>query len=428
MSKNIKNFNTSFINGLSSIADPFNTLTLNNTIKIPHTPLLTNNNTDNTLAGLYLKDVSSNSNGTFYPMSVNSNSGTPQFYFNSNTIITDGNLLNEFENISAQYPIDFSNIVVNGGYINFTNGSQPNSNIGPTGVGLRYSTNNKVQFKDFGTDWIDLVDITNHDQFSELVDVDVYTNPLQNNQYITYNASRALFVNSNLAISNDKNPTLGGNLNVDNYDLLTTDKIFNIVDNNNVNLISLQSSTTVTNSGNYIEIINADSGYYPTITCNGAVDVDINLALNTKGAGDLILNAQLGNVVVNADTINVSGYMVNSIYRTSNKDGGYLPQTPWNVPTSSDTVLFNFNNSNVAGTYWANVGVGVDGEKLNLIFNNSGTQNIDLLVNFGSDNLICGTGFVNGLRFESTGQSSMLIYLGEDLQKWQILNTGAAII
>lgn len=428
MSKNIKNFNASFINGLSSTIDPLNTITLNNTIKIPHTPLLTNNKVDNTLASLMLKDVNSNINGTFYPISVNSISGTSQLYFNSNTVITDSNLLNEFENISAQYPIDFSNIIVNGGYINFTNGTNTNFNVGPSGVGLRYSSNNKMQFKDFGTDWIDLVDIALHDQFAELVDVDVYTNPLQNNQYITYDASRALFVNSNLAIINDTNPILGGNLNVGNYDLFTNNKIFNIVDNNNINLISLQSNTTSLNSGNYIEIINADNSFYPSITCNGAIDTDINLALNTKGAGDLILNALLGNVVVNADTINVSGYMVNSIYRTSNKVGGYLPQIPWNVPISSDTVLFNFNNSNSSGTYWANVSIGIDGKKLNLIFNNSGIQNIDLLVDFGTNNLICGTGYATCLHFEATGQSSMLIYLGDDIQKWQILNTGTSII
>ena len=41
-----------------------------------------------------------------------------------------------------------------------------------------------IQFKNYGEDWIDLVDILQHDQFRELKDVDVYTNPLINNQYI----------------------------------------------------------------------------------------------------------------------------------------------------------------------------------------------------------------------------------------------------
>ena len=62
-----------------------------------------------------------------------------------------------------------------------------------------------------------MVDITKHDQFSELIDVDVLTNPLQNNQYITYNSNNQKYVNTTLPIVNDPNPTLGGDLKIGDY-------------------------------------------------------------------------------------------------------------------------------------------------------------------------------------------------------------------
>ena len=134
-----------------------------------------------------LKDVNSSAQGAFYPLKVDSSEySTPYLYFNSNIIIDSSNLLNELEDILIVHPLETSNIIITGGYINFWNGTIPNSNVGSTGVGVRYSSNNTVQFKNYNTDWIDLVDITTHDQFSELVDVDVYSNPLLNNQYIIY--------------------------------------------------------------------------------------------------------------------------------------------------------------------------------------------------------------------------------------------------
>ena len=214
---NQTNLNILTINALTS-NDPLGYITINNSIKIPKSADRTNNPTDNINASIYLKDINSNNSGSFYKINVNSNStGEPLLYFNGNPLLYAGNLLSELENILTYHPLELSNIIVDGGYINFTNGTIPNTNQGSTGVGLRYSSNNTVQFKNYNTGWIDLVDITTHDQFSELVDVDVHTNPLLNNQYITYNATSNLYVNSNLAIVNDINPTLGGDLNAGNY-------------------------------------------------------------------------------------------------------------------------------------------------------------------------------------------------------------------
>ena len=428
---NQTNINVSSINVLRNVNDILGNVAINNTIKIPYSALSTFATQDNSNACILLKDVNSNGDGTFYPLKVNSleYSPTPYLYFNNNVIIDESNLLSELENILINYPLDTSNIIITGGYINFFNGSIPNTNQGPTGVGLRYSSNNTVQFKNYNTGWIDLADITTHDQFSELIDVDVFTNPLQNNQYITYNATSNLFVNSNLAIINDKNPTLANDLIASNHSIVFSTNTSNIIfDNTTVRnpYISLVNNTTTTGITNYLELNNADTGTNPAIICKGS-DTDISLDITTKGSGDINLNATSSNIYTNSDILVISGFVKNSIYRTSTKVGGYLPATTWNIPLNTDNILFDFVNSSQTGTYLANVSAGLDGQKLNLIFNNNGSNVISVLADFGTNGLLVGTGYSNGLVFESTGQSTSLLYLGSGINAWQVLNTGSGV-
>ena len=432
---NKTNINVSKITGLTDINDSLQNVNINNSIKIPKTSNTTNNKSNNSNAGILIKDINSNGSGNFYMLNVNSlNTTIPSLYFNSNLVIDSTNLLSELESILDNYPLETSNIIVQNGYINFYNGSNININQGSNGVGLRYSSNNTVQFKNYDTDWIDLVDITTHDQFSELVDVDVYTNPLKNNQYITYNSTSNLFVNSNLAIINDTSPKLGGNLKIGSNILQfgnqsnrlvynTAGTIENIVDNN---LIVLKNNTDTTGISNYLEINNATTDFDPSIIAKG-YDSNVGINISTTGTGDIKLNAEQGNIYTNSDSLIVSGFVTSSIYRTSNKPTGYYPETPWNIPLSSDTILFDFVNSSQSGTYWANIGSGNDGQKLNIIYNNKGSNVISVLTNFGSNGIIVGTGYSNGLVFSTVGQSSTLIYLGEGIDAWQVLNTGSGL-
>ena len=241
-----------------------------------------------------------------------------------------------------------------GGYINFINGSIPNSNIGNTGVGLRYSSSNTMQFKNYNTDWINLEDITKHDQFSELNDVNVSSNPLLNNQYITYNATSNLFVNSNLSISNDLNPTLGGNLKIGNnlihFSNTTSRLVYNTAGTTNVinnDILTLKNNTYASGHSNYLEINNSDNGSDPAIIAKstGNLDTDIGLSITATGSGNITLNAQQGNINANCDSLQVSGFNVSSIYRTSTNVGGYIPDTTFSMPLTNDTVLFDFINS-----------------------------------------------------------------------------------
>lgn len=431
---NKKNFNISTINSINNVST--NYLTINNSIRIPTSSENTNTVLDNANAAILIKDINSNGSGLFYPLTVNSlPSFTPNLFFNGNVVIDSSNLLSELEIelVDNNHVLDTSNIIVHGGYINFFNGSIPNSNQGSDGVGIRYSNaNNTVQFKNYNTDWIDLVDITTHDQFSELIDVDVVSTPLTNNQYITYNATSNLFVNSNLAIVNDTNPELGGNLyigtNMLQFGSNSSRLVYNADNTSNINnnLLVLNNNTSSVGS-NYIEINNAESTFSPSIIAKSTNDLDVDLTLSTTGSGSINLNAEQGNIYTNSDSLVVSGFVTNSIYRSSSKVGGYNPETSWNIPLSSDTILFDFSNSSQSGTYWANVGAGIDGQKLNVIYNNKGSNTISVLTNFGSNGIIVGTGYSSGLEFTTIGQSSSLIYLGDGIDAWQVLNTGSGI-
>jgi hypothetical protein len=455
---NITNYNVSTINNLSNSSDSLSNITISNSIKISKSANTTNNSNDNKNAGIFIKDINSNGSGNFYRLHVDSSlNDSPVLYFNNNEVIDTSNLLAELEDILQYQTLDVSNIMITGGYLNFSNGSQPNTNQGDTGVGIRYSSNNMVQFKNYDTDWIDLVDIIHHDEFKELKDVDVYSNPLENKQYITYNSNNQKFVNTTLAIVNDPNPTLGGDLNIGDYLLRFSDEYNRFVYNSNGiidnNLLVLKNNTTMTNDYSYIEIGNADitGELNPSITAKSTYNLDVGININTLNAGNIELNATQGNVNVNANNliiannlvvnnslvvnsnigvknVTISGYSVSSIYRTSNKPGGYTPETYWNTPILTDTILYNFSNSSTYGTYYSNIGAGVDGQKLNLVFNNSNVSNvIDVKVFFGQNKILVGSGFASILKFDTSGQSSSLMYLGEDINCWQALNTGAAL-
>ena len=436
MTTNITNYNLLTINSLTSKTDPLSNITVNNSIKIPKSENNTTNKSGNINAGLYIKDIDSKGLGDFYRLHVNSNlTVTPSLYFNNNELIDYGNLLGNLEDILQYYPLETSNIIVQGGYINFYNGTIPNSNQGSTGVGLRYSSNNTVQFRNADTGWIDLVDITKHDQFSELVDVKVNdpAKPLQNNQYITYRSSDSKFVNTNLAIINDTEPTLGGDLNVGNKLLRFSNNTnrfvynsgFGIADNT---LLALKNNTTSSNDYNYLEINNSKEDNNTSILAKSNIlSNNVGITIQTFGTGNIELNASNGDIYTNSDILVIGGYVRNSIFRTSSRDTPYLPSTPYPVPLTNDTILFDFGTSAQAGTYFANIGEGLDGQKLNLVFNNKSSNVISVIADFSTNGIILGTGYGKGLIFDTIGQSSTLIYLGEGINSWQLLNTGSGV-
>jgi len=397
MTTTIKNYNLSKLTGLTDSNNTLSNVSINNSIIIPKSAENTNTNSDNANAGFYIKDVNSNGSGDFYNIKVNSEpSSIPALYFNNNEVLDRTNVLSTLESILEDYTLDTSNLMVTNGYINFANGSTPNTNQGNAGVGIRYSSANTVQFKNYDTDWIDLVDIINHDEFKELVDVDVTTNPLLDNQYITYNSGTAKFVNSNLSISHDANPTLAGDLNVGDYLLQFGDTynrlVYNsegIIDNN---LIVLKNNSTLTNNYSYLEINNADIDgiVNPSIIVKSTfTDSNVGVELTTLNAGDINLNATTGNVNVNATHLVVSGDLVVQGTTTTIESVTTVYQDPilqiggTTAPASDDNKdrgisFFYYDGGDKTGF------MGYDNDTGNFIFKKNATITNDVVVS-GTD-------------------------------------------
>ena len=50
-----------------------------------------------------------------------------------------------------------------------------------------------------------------------------------------------------------------------------------------------------------------------------------------------------------------------------------------------------------------------------------------LKIDFDSNNLRCGSGEAQYLTFNSKGQAASIVFIGNSINKWCIINTGAVI-
>lgn len=101
-----------------------------------------------------------------------------------------------------------------------------------------------------------------------------------------------------------------------------------------------------------------------------------------------------------------------------------------NKDFSESTLLFKVTSSLSAGTH----NIRLDdtfslssGRKLNIIFDGGSLTDRIIKVDFGTDKLFVGSGACRYLLFNTSGQSASLVYIGEGLNRWQVLNTGASL-
>lgn len=424
----MSNTDTLVKNNITSDTD---NLIINNTLKIKKTTKDTHTN-----AGILIKNKSSTSSTpTFAELHVAESSGTTNLYFNSaNTgdsnddqiIISNTNIESELEEVYNDRSLNIKNLSVgkddstDNVYVNFISSSDTNTE--DNGVGLKYEQNTgNIFYKNRGGSWIDITSSTGVSNLNGLTDVTLTS--VSDKQLLVYNNSTSKFENeTNITLPGTLD--LGGNLTVgSNY--LKFNNSHGLVDSVGNEIINLKGNTTDKGDVNYIQIENAAPGGEPKLKTYGS-DSSIGLDIESKGEGDITLTSESGNVVVSGTNLDISGYTKNSIYSTSS-NSSYAPGVNWNIPISSDTILFDFVEDDTVGSYFANITVGVHGQKLNMIFNNSGSKSINVLVDFDDDNLITGTGLSRKLNFVGTGQSASLIYLGNTINKWQILNTGAIV-
>ena len=414
------------------IGDGQNEIVLNNTLKVKHTPASGDNHNN---SSILLKNKTSNSsNITYGEIYLDTVDGVTNLYIkpdssvdSSNIFIDKNNLESELEEVYNDRSLNIKNLSVglnnstDDVYINFLSTSDTNET--DNGVGFKYEqSGGDIFYKERGGAWTSISSVTGVTTLGALTDVNL--SGLADKQLLIYN-------NSNSRWENETNITLpgtldlGGNLTVgSNYLKFNNDH--GLVDSVGNEIINLKGNTSVKGNVNYIQIENAAPGGEPKLKTYGS-DSSIGLDIETKGEGDITLTSESGNVVVSGTNLDISGYQKSSIYSTSS-NASYIPEQSWNIPISSDTILFDFIEADTAGTYVSNVTAGIHGQKMNVIFNNSGSKSINVLVDFDDDKLITGTGLSRKLKFVRTGQSASLVYLGNSINKWQVLNTGAIVL
>lgn len=409
------------------ISNENNFIDINNTLRIYKTSKISGsnhetsnislraNNTsdDNDFANIYTKK-----DGSRYDLYIHDN---------NNRVITRENVETDLAN--TEVSVKNLSVGVNGddtsGYINFFNTG--NTSIGENGIGLRLATGNGiVQMKNATgqiTQWTNLTGVETT-LMTDLLDVTIDQVSLSNNHILIYDSSQGEWVNKgNIVLPGTLD--LGGNLSTSNNFVKFYDN-YGLTDSVGNELLVFNGNTTTKGNVNYFKLHNSDVGSDPKIEVIGS-DADINLDINSKGAGDIELTSDSGNVVISSTNLNIGGYIKSSIFKTSS-NSSYAPTQYWNIPISSDTLLFDFIEADTLGTYYANVSAGIEGQKLNVIFNNSGSKNINVLMDFESNNLISGSGYAQILKFNTLGQSASLIYLGNPINKWQILNSGCIVL
>lgn len=433
------------------------TINIGNTLYIQNVdstnPLKDNTTTD---SAIYMKSYTKAD--TTGKIALDKQDGTNNLMLDEDVVLSvgniDGDLLNGIDlsvntitvnNIDTN-TIDTKNIDIGDndtsdgiGYINFRNANHGQLIEGQTredGIGLRLSSLGKMQIKNATGDFTEWINLTGLETtfITELKDVTINQNILQDNDILRYDAVFDDWVNSSnltireyLTLENSNITVNNGYIHLNNSNISIDDN-YGILDSIGSNILVFNGNTTSIGDGNYFKMSNGASGEDITLEADG-VDTNINLDIKSKGDGDVTLTSDSGNVVVSSINLDVLGYVKNSIYRSSTKvaDTGYNPEEDWITPLGYDTILYDFKGSDVAGTYFSNISVGIDGQKLNLIFNNAGSNSIELIADFDS-NLITGSGNSGRLKFISTGQTANLVYLGGDIDKWQILNTGCIVL
>lgn len=169
------------------------------------------------------------------------------------------------------------------------------------------------------------------------------------------------------------------------------------------------SLLTNTNTAETIEVTNVQG------SSNAAIK------LNAKAGG---ITFDTPNILYNVDYITVG--------TGDNVSATSAPGTAHN-PVSSVAYLQVNTEADGNDFYWDLTGFGVDGQILNIFYDNSISTTTQLHANFGTNRLVSGSGNATSLIFDTNGQSATLIcvYAGVNRnfneRQWRIINTGATV-
>lgn len=395
--------------GTSVSSTGIDAVIINDTMKVYNS---TDLNTTNVSIGLRDKTGMTNFNNLY--------SSGNDLYFgvpgSESVLITGDNIFSEVNN--AFYPTETSNLTVSNisilgqtpdnptdyGHINFvSNGS----------VAIRYDESaGEIQAK-----------VGNSDTFTNIVGIDANITSAADNQVIQYNSSTSKW-------ENETNMTMAGYITMGSNDIRLSDNSGGLADSSGNKFVSFLADTTPVN---YFRINNADTTVSPILETVGSDD-NVGMTLKSKGTGDILLDATNGDTIITTSNI--------SLNASTNVDlNGYISSSVYSVPTGSwtsgsgnaislsittDIVVLNMTGKS-DGIYFINIGTGINGQHLHIIYSRDDNSNVDVHVQFASNTLYTGGGYATKIKFTQTGQSASLVYITESLNVWAIKNTGAEI-
>jgi hypothetical protein len=437
------------------VIDNISNININNTFEISYTDDVKQINTINN-ASIRVLDRNDSLFKTLY-IQDNDLYIVPKTVFN-NTIETQpaSKLLreDELETIinSESNPFIFSNIKIDDpGTIRFTRQGHP-STITDTEIGFRQN-NGIIEFKNQSfTDWVSLENVFQDISFYDLISVEFSKSDAEVGDYIKLDSNKNL-INTRFNIIEDTTPQLGGNLDT-NSRYITFNTNTGILDSNNDNILIFLDSSSI-NNDNYLTVrkdrnsqdediieLKADSTTNNTahfkISTKGSGDFEIDLTNSIDDTkGDIIIKANEFNLA-DIDTFNMStGKFISSVsvVNISDTTAGLTELDAKIINTNTDTLVIE--NSNDTTDYYIYINKGINGQKLNIIYESTGINSkVILLFKDGNDARFIGTGggLANQLEFTSAGQSACLQYLelytsGPNINRnrWQILNTGCGV-
>jgi hypothetical protein len=419
---NITKDNTNIL--INPLNNP-NNLIINNTLKISHTyneeGLIDSIQSTNRTGNIFIKDQY---DGYFKRFFVDNNEFfleplTNGIYNEPVRFIESSNIQSEIEDIT------FSNLfIANEGIINFLSStSLPNNTTEITGFKIN---SGELSFKNFGdVGWTSLTaSVGGATTLNQLSDVSLSTRV--NNQVLIYDSINSVFRNSNIIVSTDTNPELGGNLTIGVYNLEFNNASKGLIDSTGNSIVRINNANTTDQS--YL-VLQHSVSETPEITVEGN-NVDIDMVISSKGNGDIDINSS--NLDINASNVNLtsltnlsfsSGFIQKSINTVSNLSTNI--GTPTAISSSYNIVLLNILGDN--GIYYATLDNGINGQGLDIIYDSSGSNNI-VNISF-STKVGTGTGLYDTLSYTTPGQGSSLVYLGSlgVRNRWQVLNTGGIV-
>jgi hypothetical protein len=434
-------------------------IVINNTLGVNFTdPKIEYNEVTNSNAGIFIKD---RTDGIFKDLYVEDNDLyiVPKTYDSVGDAVTVSSPVqilryDEFETILSgdANELSYGNVnIKNGYYVRFLETDDVDTDT--SFIAFRQE-NGKIEYRNKTDSSWQLLSAGGGggvSNFYDLQDVDIMKVNTQTYEYIKFNGTNEL-INSNLSISDDNTPALGGELDTTGFDIKFSGDS-SIIDSTGNTAIQVVATDSNTNFLSIRKERNSSDEDVVNLHADSSINTNANMRISTRGSGDLEIDLNdetdttKGDFIVKAaefslpdvDLFNMStGKFVSSLDFKVLSDGGYSTDelNPTSIDMDAETIVLQINGN--GNTYYLSLTDGLSGQKGNIVFETEGTGNSVVLTfktSGGVDkNVGTGTGLANKMIFATAGQSAMLQYYefsgfasSYSRNRWQILNTGCAV-